>query len=87
MTDEEHPDKVKIVATVMASVPPLVLRLGVAYLRMKRCARKTTKIFEKGMLDRGMAPEMAHRLAMGYEGGLSIRTMLGQMPGGNFLRK
>jgi len=86
MTSEEKPDKVKVFASVMAYAPILVLRVGVAFLRMKRRVRKTSRSFEKGLLSRGMAPGLAHRLALSYEGDLRTRTVLGRLTGGAFPR-
>ncbi len=76
MKSDQEPDKVKVLANIIARAPMLVLRVGIAYLRMKRRANKTSKIFEKGLLSRGMPPEMARRLAYSYEGDLSVRRML-----------
>ncbi len=87
MTNEKRPDRVKVFASVMAYAPSLVLRIGIAYLRMKRHVRRTSKSFEKGMLSRGMAPELAHRLALTYESDLSIRKVIGRLPGGDFMRR
>ncbi len=78
MKTEQKPDKVKLFASVMAYAPWLVLRIGIAYLRMKRRANRTSKIFERGLLTHGMAPEMAHKLAISYEGDLSIRRFVGR---------
>ena len=85
-TRVEKPDKVKLVASVMAYTPAFVLRVGVAFLRMKRRVRKTSRSFEKGLLSRGMAPELARRLTLSYEGDMRTRTMLKRLTGGTFPR-
>jgi hypothetical protein len=86
MKTEEKADKVKLFASLIAYVPPLVLRVGVAFLRLKRRVRRTSRSFEKGLLSRGMAPEVARRLALSYEGDLRTRTMLKRLTGGTFPR-
>ena len=86
MKNEQKPDKVKVVASVMAYSPWLVLKVGIAVLRMKRRINRTAKSFEKGMLSRGLPPETAHRLAKSYEADLSIRKMIRRLPGGDFMR-
>ncbi len=85
MKTEEKPDKVKVFANVMARAPWLVLKVGVAYLRMRRRANRTAKSFEKGMLSKGMPPELARRLANSYGSELSLRKLIRGMPGGSFM--
>ena len=86
MMTEQEPDKVKIFASVMAYAPLLVLRVGVAYLRLKRRVRKTSRSFEKGLLARGMMPETARRLTLSYEGDFRTRTLFRRLTGGTFPR-
>ena len=86
MTPEAGEDKVKVFAGVMAYSPMLVARVCVAYLRLKRRVRKTSRSFERGMLSRGMAPELARRLALSYEGDMRTRTVLNRLTGGTFPR-
>ena len=85
MTEQEQ-DKVKIVASVMAYAPLLVLRVGVAYLRLKRRVRRTSRSFEKGLLSRGMGRETARKLALSYEGDFRTRTLISKFSGGTFFR-
>ena len=83
MTDAGD-DKVKLAAGVMVYAPLLVLRTGIAYLRMKRRVRRTAKSFERGMLSRVMAPELARRLTLSWEGDFRTRTLLNHATGGTF---
>ncbi len=83
---ENGEDKVKVVASVMAYAPVLVIRLGFAYLRLKRRVRKTSRSFEKGLISRGMPHELAHRLTLSYEGDFRTRTLLSRATGGAFPR-
>ncbi len=87
MKTEEKQDKVKVFANIMAYAPWLVLRVGVAYLRMRRHVNKTSRSFEKGLLSKGMPPHMARRLAYSYQEDLSIRRLIGKMPGSDFMRR
>jgi hypothetical protein len=66
----------KTVAVIMASIPSLVLRAGFVYLRTKRKARKGAKRIMKGMIESGIPPELAKKLAEEYEAQLSIRTII-----------
>jgi|GEM_PF-1547208 len=86
MRTEGEDDKVKLFASVVAYAPGLVLRTGVAFLRMKRRMRKTSRSFEKGLLSRGMPPELARRLALSYEGDMRTRTLMKRLTGGTFPR-
>jgi hypothetical protein len=83
---EPGEDKVKTFAGVMVYAPALVLRVGFAYLRMKRRVRKTAKSFKKGMLSRGMSPDMARKLTLSWEGDMRTRTLLNRVTGGTFPR-
>ncbi len=85
MNSEQKPDKVKVFANILAYAPWLVLRVGIAYLRMKRHVNRTSRSFEKGLLSGGMSPEMARRLTNSYGSDLSIRKLVGRMPGGGFM--
>jgi len=83
---EPSEDRVKVFASVIAYAPVLVIRVGVAYLRIKRRVRKTAKSFERGMLSRGMSPEVARKLTISWEGDLRTRTLLNRLTGGTFPR-
>ena len=69
MTNEagEREDIPKIVASVIASMPPMVFRLGMQYLRMKKSVQKAAKAFEAELVANGVDPGTAWRLAMDYE--------------------
>jgi len=80
MTDDKTPEDLPtIVASVMAMVPPLVFRTGVAYLKMKKRAQKMAKKIETELVSSGMPPKYAERLAEQYASDLSIRRMLRSM--------
>jgi len=83
-TMSEHQDDLpKLVAAITITLPRIALGTGIAYLRMKRNARKSAKLFEKGLVSSGLPSSMAHDLAVKYESDLSIRRMISSS-GGNF---
>jgi hypothetical protein len=69
MTTEcgEREDLPKIVASVIASMPPMIFRVGVEYLRMKKRVQRASKVFEAELVANGIDPGTAWRLAMEYE--------------------
>ena len=75
MSDREG-DIPKTVAVIMVTIPSLVLRTGFVYLRTKRRARKGAKRAMKGMIEHGVPPELAKRLADQYEEQLSLRNIM-----------
>jgi hypothetical protein len=80
---EREDDLPKLVAAITLTIPKIALGTGFAFLRMKRKARKSAKLFEKGLVSSGLSPEIAHELALNYETDISIRKMIGSF-GGNF---
>lgn len=59
-----------------ATVPIVVLRLGVTFLRMKAKRRGAVRRFRRTLLRSGMAPEFADRLVADYEALGRLRTYL-----------
>ncbi len=57
----------KMVASVIATAPPMMFKIGLRYLSMKRRARKSARALEAGMRANGLPEHLAHRLAMRYE--------------------
>jgi len=76
MMSEHQDDLPKLVAAITMTIPKIALGTGIAYLRMKRNARKSAKLFEKGLVSSGLPSTMAHDLAVKYESDLSIRKMI-----------
>jgi hypothetical protein len=73
---EREGDLPKTVAVIMVSIPSLVIRTGLVYLRTKRRARKSAGKVMKGMIESGIPPELARKLAQEYEAQVSIRTIM-----------
>jgi hypothetical protein len=76
MTSEREGDLPKTVAVIMVSIPSLVIRTGLVYLRTKRRARKGARKVMKGMIESGIPPEVARKLADEYEAQISIKTLM-----------
>ena len=76
MSDPER-NMPKTVAVMMIKVPPLVIRTGFAYLRTKRRVREGARNVMKGMVESGLPPELAKKLADDYEAQLRLRTIVG----------
>ena len=79
MTTTERTDTPKVVATVLWSSPGLVLRSGVAYLRMKRLARVSSDRFRASLESSGMPPERARQLSENYGVDLSISKLISSL--------
>jgi hypothetical protein len=70
MTEAERGDREDlptIIASVIATAPPLVLKIGLGYLRMKRRVRKSARVMERELMASGMPEHIARRLSMRYE--------------------
>ena len=52
------------------------VKLLFAYMRLKRKARKATRVFRRNLVKGGMDREMAQRLATEYECFVSIRQLV-----------
>jgi hypothetical protein len=75
-TSKREGDLPKKVAVLMISIPSVALRTGFVYLRTKRRARKSARKVMKGMIESGIPPELARKLADEYEAQLSLRTIM-----------
>ena len=64
---------------VAGTAPPLVLRLGISYLRYKRRAKKAGKSFFHSMVDNGMPEKEARYLADDYMTSFSVKTIIRQL--------
>lgn len=83
MTETENrQDTPKIVATIIWEIPNIVLRVGVAYLRLRRDSRRATREFRKGMEAEGLPPALAERLAKSYSSDLSLRSLFRKVGSG-----
>ena len=70
MTESEcgkREDIPKIAASIIATVPSMILKCGFTYLRMKRRVRKNARVMEREMMASGMPEHVAKRISMRYE--------------------
>ncbi len=74
--DGPEEDKVKTMATIVATVPRLVIEVGWSYLMMKRRAKKCAKQLRRSMVEGGMPEHMAKYLADGYAAEISARKLI-----------
>jgi hypothetical protein len=77
----EDEDLPRVMATVIWSVPPLVLRLGTTYLKMRLDAKRAGQLFYRELIDGGMPKEAAQELRDEYVSTLDIRRLMKEMGG------
>lgn len=76
----------KLVGTVGARAPGIVIRLGFSYLRHKKGSQKATKTFVRSLEENGVPPHLAMKLGEAYGSELSVRKLVdSRCP--TFLRK
>ena len=61
---------------LLIHLPPLTLKLGIAFLRFKRKVRIASKIFKKELKESGLAKYHAKELALEFEEFASVRKFL-----------
>lgn len=85
MGEDEGEDRVKTVATIMATVPKLVIGVGWSYLKLKRQANRCSREMERKLVAEGMPKEFASRLADNFAVEISVRKFISKMklPGVN----
>lgn len=64
---KQRDDIPKIAASIIVSIPPMIFRCGLTYLRMKRRVRKNARMIEREMMASGMPEDVARRISMRYE--------------------
>lgn len=75
MRTEGEDDLPTIVAAVTLALPSVTFRTGLAYLRMKRRARRMSRIVERSLVANGVPRESAQRLAESVNQDLSVRAL------------
>jgi len=65
---------------IAARVPGFLLRLGVGFLRMQRQRRSGVRAFRRTLLEGGVPPALATRLADSYHQAGSPRNLIGRFP-------
>ena len=72
-------DTPKLLATMAVKVPMMVIRIGWPYLMMKRRANKCSRRLRKQLVEGGMPPRLAAKMADNYASELSIRKFMSNM--------
>lgn len=71
MSDDGE-DAIKIAPAIILSMPVLMLRVVLAYMRIKRSARRAVRGFKRGIKSEGLPPEVAKSLWKTYDENTSI---------------
>jgi len=79
MGEDQDEDMVKTVATVIATVPKLVIGVGWSYLKLKRQAGRCSREMERKLVAEGMPKEFASRLADKFATEISIKRFISKM--------
>jgi len=84
MDAESREDMIKVAPVIMWSMPALVLKMAVSYMRIKRKSRRAVKSFREGLRSEGLPPEVAESLCGVYDENTSIfrRLVSSAMHGG-----
>lgn len=56
-----------IAASIIATIPPMMFKIGFKYLAMKKRVQKSARAMEAGMRASGMPEHVARRLSIRYE--------------------
>ena len=67
------------VLVMAASLPSMVLRLGMSYLRGKRKVNRAGRRFYRQLLENGVPPQEARGLTEVYTSQFSLRKLAGEM--------
>jgi len=84
MNAENREDMIKVAPVIIRSMPALVLKMAVSYMRIKRKSRRAVKSFREGLRSEGLPPEVAESLCDVYDENTSIfrRLVSSAMHGG-----
>jgi len=72
MDAESREDIIKVVPVLMWTMPMMMLRMSVSYMKIKRKSRKSVKSFMRGLRSEGLPPEVADSLCSAYDESTSI---------------
>jgi len=83
MDESEREEIIKMAPVIIWSMPLLMIKLMVSYMRIKRKARKAVRSFKRSILQEGLPPEVAKMLWKEYDETTSIfRKLAGSMMNG-----
>jgi hypothetical protein len=72
VSDEDRENAIKVAPVIMLTMPVLMLRVVLAYMKVKRSARRAVKGFKRGVRSEGIPPEIAKSLTKSYDESTSI---------------
>ena len=67
MSDDGRENAIKVAPVIMLTMPLLMLRVVLAYMKVKRSARRAVKGFKRGLKSEGLPPEIAKSLTKSYD--------------------
>jgi hypothetical protein len=72
MSDDGREDAIKVAPVIIVTMPILMLRVVLAYMKIKRSARRAVKDFKRGVKSEGLPPEIAKSLWKTYDENTSL---------------
>jgi hypothetical protein len=76
MSDDDRENAIKVAPVIILTMPILMLRIVLAYMKVKRGARRAVKGFKRGLKSEGLPPEVARSLWKTYDENTSIFRQL-----------
>jgi intergrase/recombinase len=73
---DNRADLPKVVGTIGARIPGMVIRLGFTYLRHKKNTQKAYRTFVRTLQENGVPEEMANELGKAYTSDISVRKLI-----------
>lgn len=71
MSDDGE-NAIKVAPIIIMTMPVLMLRVVLAYMKVKRSARRAVKSFRRGLKSEGLPPEIAKSLSKSFDESTSI---------------
>jgi hypothetical protein len=72
MSDDGREEALKVAPVIILTMPILMLRIVLAYMKVKRGARRAVKDFKRGVKSEGLPPEVVKSLCRTYDESTSI---------------
>jgi len=72
MSDSDMNDALKVAPAIILTMPILTIRVVVAYMKVKRGARRAVKSFKRGVKSEGLPPEVAKMLWKTFDDDTSV---------------
>jgi hypothetical protein len=72
VSDDGRENAIKVAPVIILTMPLLMLRVVLAYMKVKRSARRAVRSFKRGLKSEGLPPEIAKSLLKSYDESTSI---------------